>query len=854
MSNKPAGQVSRTASQSLLEKFENLKGTEAFLAVTGRGDTAKTVLVPNRAGFIFVRVPKLIEDGEITEFSEAQAFSAIGEFRHGVPVLVTRSESNISQYEIKEVWTVGIGQAAIEAVSGSINLHHNSHEIYSPAGGHDPVMVDTAQLRNMQVSPTKPASSRVKVGAGWYQWSDGVIHFYDGTEVELSGRVPSGTLSLNYVSLSLNHETQDIEFIERQTVNSVGLLGELEDLIVWPQTGRIPLAGIRLKGAVYQIGWAEDGIPVIIDMRPHQALLPAETRILASGTLSTIEEDYISVGVNPSVLNFLGNMFKVEQEGTSGRVTVTGTLDLEEDDVFKVAADTVNFEGDGAFLDFNVIDEGARKGTVSGTFDETQIRHEALNFLGVDDHSQYALLAGRVGGQVLSGGTASGDDLTLQSTSNGTKGSIILGTTSEYDEVNDRLGLGVLSPGAKLDVLIGATTEIGIIVQAAAGQTANMQEWQDSAGAVMSFIDETGRIRADLDTLANNVFIGHLTGNPAATGGTNVGIGENALKSVTTGNANMAIGTGASQFLTDAIANVMLGFQAGRWNTGSGNVGIGSLALNGVTGLSTGGNNMALGQGALEKLTTGTDNAAIGRQVLKQVTTGVQNIAIGNTAGRELVGGDNNVFLGFGAGENETGSDNLYIHSNNTATPLIKGDFAGTGGVTIHAQITTANALNVKGMASQSGSLLRLLESDDSIFVSSGDGLGGSEFVINEQGEDIDFRVEGDTDINLLHADASVDAVGVGIALPLAKLHVDQPSTTGAKPVITLDQADVDEDFFKFIGTSDTSVDRALVDAANFTTPGAIVGWLKINIQDDQGTAPITDGDYYIPFHAAPTA
>ena len=83
---------------------------------------------------------------------------------------------------------------------------------------------------------------------------------------------------------------------------------------------------------------------------------------------------------------------------------------------------------------------------------------------------------------------------------------------------------------------------------------------------------------------------------------------------------------------------------------------------------------------------------------------------------------------------------------------------------------------------------------------------------------------------------------------------IDQLSTTEAAPVLTLDQADVDEDFFRFIGTSDTNVDRALVDAANFTTPGAIVGWLKINVQDDQGTAPIVDGDYYVPFYAAPTA
>ena len=96
--------------------------------------------------------------------------------------------------------------------------------------------------------------------------------------------------------------------------------------------------------------------------------------------------------------------------------------------------------------------------------------------------------------------------------------------------------------------------------------------------------------------------------------------------------------------------------------------------------------------------------------------------------------------------------------------------------------------------------------------------------------------------------------VGIGTQSPAAQLHLDQSSTSGAQPVITLDQADVDEDFFKFIGTSDTNVDRALVDAVDFTTPGTITGWLKINIQDDQSTNPITDSDYYLPFYTAPTA
>jgi hypothetical protein len=44
---------------------------------------------------------------------------------------------------------------------------------------------------------------------------------------------------------------------------------------------------------------------------------------------------------------------------------------------------------------------------------------------------------------------------------------------------------------------------------------------------------------------------------------------------------------------------------------------------------------------------------------------------------------------------------------------------------------------------------------------------------INDSGADVDFRVEGDTDANLLFVDASTDRVGVGTNAPASKLHVD---------------------------------------------------------------------------------
>jgi len=58
--------------------------------------------------------------------------------------------------------------------------------------------------------------------------------------------------------------------------------------------------------------------------------------------------------------------------------------------------------------------------------DTSTISHSVLQNLGADDHTQYALLAGRGGGQTLYGGTASGADLTLVSTAHATLGDVHL--------------------------------------------------------------------------------------------------------------------------------------------------------------------------------------------------------------------------------------------------------------------------------------------------------------------------------------------------------------------------------------------------------------------------------------------
>lgn len=85
------------------------------------------------------------------------------------------------------------------------------------------------------------------------------------------------------------------------------------------------------------------------------------------------------------------------------------------------------------------------------TFVPGNVDHGGLADLTADDHPQYALLAGRGTGQTLVGGTAASNALTLSSTSNGTKGNIVLQDPLQLP-VRTTVERGALTPSAGLVV------------------------------------------------------------------------------------------------------------------------------------------------------------------------------------------------------------------------------------------------------------------------------------------------------------------------------------------------------------------------------------------------------------------
>jgi len=60
--------------------------------------------------------------------------------------------------------------------------------------------------------------------------------------------------------------------------------------------------------------------------------------------------------------------------------------------------------------------------------------------------------------------------------------------------------------------------------------------------------------------------------------------------------------------------------------------------------------------------------------------------------------------------------------------------------------------------------------------------------IFNESGADVDFRVEGDTDVNMIYGDASSNNVGIGTATPQAKAHIYRGASGQSTPSANADE------------------------------------------------------------------
>lgn len=132
-------------------------------------------------------------------------------------------------------------------------------------------------------------------------------------------------------------------------------------------------------------------------------------------------------------------------------------------------------------------------------------------------------------------------------------------TTTGIAYFGDKVGIGTTSPFAKLSITNGTPSLPGAVVQAAGSQSANIQEWQTSAGAVKAKITSAGEFSNAITTGSeafgagissgsglNQVLIGNGVSTVGSTAPGNIAIGNSVvINNDTGGSGSIVIGYGA---------------------------------------------------------------------------------------------------------------------------------------------------------------------------------------------------------------------------------------------------------------------------------------------------------------------
>ena len=246
------------------------------------------------------------------------------------------------------------------------------------------------------------------------------------------------------------------------------------------------------------------------------------------------------------------------------------------------------------------------------------------------------------------------------------------------------VGIGTTSPSARTHIVTAAATK-GLIVQGASAQTANLQEWQNSAGTVLASVDAAGKVISNAlaaipvtSGAGNSLTIAAGSGVTSGAGGSL--ILQAGIQATTGGDGSVVIKQLAGQSETSLLrvqssSNVDLyrfdysssgnkalsiGIPTTLGSNGSLQVGLSTVGGNqlstviGNTASSTGSNGTVVGFGA----SSVGGGAALGRNA--STTTGV---AIGESA---VAGGG--IAIGWGAVGSSGSSSCVQIGNNSVGT------------------------------------------------------------------------------------------------------------------------------------------------------------------------------------------
>lgn len=151
-----------------------------------------------------------------------------------------------------------------------------------------------------------------------------------------------------------------------------------------------------------------------------------------------------------------------------------------------------------------------------------------------------------------------------------------------------------------LNILVGNAAHNGIVVKAQASQTANIQEWQNSGGTAIAFVDKDGKVfSSGIETVnlsSNQTLTNKTLSTPISTIGTNARVASYAL--ALSDQSKIVEMNSSSNMILDVLFDSQVNFPVGAYivilQTGSGKIEVagavsnnGSVQINATPGKTT---------------------------------------------------------------------------------------------------------------------------------------------------------------------------------------------------------------------------------------------------------------------------
>ena len=251
--------------------------------------------------------------------------------------------------------------------------------------------------------------------------STGTISF-DNEDLITTGNLQAGQITgtrLDVDSIRLDNNSISVTTLNSNlliSANGTGVVDIQSPMTTLGQTitgivtitGQLNIDNLRLDGNVI----SSTNLNGDISLTPNGTGKVITGAHLLPGADNTLDLGSASFRFNDL---FIGGVIS---DGTNS--ILSSTLLAFRSGIFRDAAQTLPAQnGDTLFYD-------NASGLWLASVPDTEIVHGSISGLTTGDsgHTQFAMLAGRAGGQTLQGGTAASENLTLESTAHGTKGAI----------------------------------------------------------------------------------------------------------------------------------------------------------------------------------------------------------------------------------------------------------------------------------------------------------------------------------------------------------------------------------------------------------------------------------------------